>query len=259
MHSRVIELRIASVIFALLAALFVAFPEIDLAVSAHFFNAQGGWQGANDSTLGALAYRGLPRLGQLLLVSLTALLLLGTIKRFSRLKTRRAIFGFLLAGALLGPVLLVDYSLKGHFGRARPATVQAFGGDRVFTPAFILADQCKGNCAFVSGHVATAAFIMAFGWLGTPTIRRRWLLSSLAFAGYFAWIRMSAGGHFLSDTIFAWFATYFSLWLTEILFRKFGWLASSAQSSCAQSAIKPTTIRDTDHAARVQQGPADRQ
>lgn len=233
MHSRVIELRIAGVVFALLVALFVAFPQIDLTASASFFNPTGSWQSPTDGAFRALAYRGLPRLGQFLLLVLTVLLLLGTLKRFSRLKARRAAIGFLLASALLGPVLLVDYALKGHFGRARPATVQEFGGTRQFTPAFVPANECKGNCSFVSGHVATAAFIMAFGWLGAPAVRRRWLLASLAFAGYFAWVRMSAGGHFLSDTIFAWFATYFCLWLTEWAFRRIGWLPPAAPSQPA--------------------------
>jgi membrane-associated phospholipid phosphatase len=229
MNSRVIELRVASVIFALLAVLFVAFPEIDLAVSASFFNAPGSWKSPIDGAFRALAYRGLPRLGLALLLVLAALLLLGTIKRFSRLKARRAAIGFLLVSALLGPVLLVDYALKGHFGRARPATVQEFGGSKQFTSAFVPADQCKGNCSFVSGHVATAAFIMAFGWLGAPAVRRRWLVASLAFAGYFAVVRMSAGGHFLSDTIFAWFATYFTLWLTEWVFRRLKWLPPASE------------------------------
>ena len=58
--------------------------------------------------------------------------------------------------------------------------------------------------------------------------RRRWLLASIVFAGYFAGIRMTAGGHFLSDTIFAWFATYFCLWLTEWAFRRMGWLPRKA-------------------------------
>jgi membrane-associated phospholipid phosphatase len=230
MHSRVIELRIASVVFALLVALFVAFPQIDLAASSAFFQSAGQWLPPEEGWFRALAYRGLPRLGQLLLAVLAVLLALSFVKRFTRLNARRATIGFLLASALLGPVLLVDYALKGHFGRARPATVQEFGGTRQFTPAFVPADQCKGNCSFVSGHVATAAFIMAFGWLGAPAVRRRWLGASLAFAGYFAWVRMSAGGHFLSDTIFAWFATYFCLWLTEWIFRRLGWLPASGKT-----------------------------
>ena len=68
-----------------------------------------------------------------------------------------------------------------------------FGGPLQFTPAFIPADQCRQNCSFVSGHVATAAFIMAFGWLGAPAVRRRWLIASIAFATYMAFVRMSPG------------------------------------------------------------------
>jgi len=224
MNSRVIEFRLACAAFALLAVLMVAWPEIDLAVSSTFYFPMGQWQSPTDGTFRSLAYKGLPRLGQALLLALVSLLALSFAPRLNWLKSRRVGIAFLLASALLGPVLLVDYSLKGHFGRARPSQVEQFGGSSQFTPAFVPSDQCKGNCSFVSGHVATAAFIMAFGWLGSPRTRRRWLLAGLAGAGYFAWVRMSAGGHFLSDTIFAWFATYFSLWLTEWLFRRQKWL-----------------------------------
>lgn len=226
MTSRATEFRLASAAFVLLAILFIAFPQIDLALSAAILHDMGQWYLPGDGLIRGFAYWGLPRLGQAMLIVLALLLGLGFSQRFPRLKARRVVIGFLLAGALLGPVLLVDYALKGHFGRARPAQVQELGGTRQFTPAFIPADQCKGNCSFVSGHVATAAFIMAFGWLGVPATRRRWLVASLLFAGYFAGIRMTAGGHFLSDTIFAWFATYFCLWLTEWVFRKLGWLAA---------------------------------
>lgn len=74
--------------------------------------------------------------------------------------------------------------------------------------------KSQQNCSFVSGHVATAAFIMAFGWLGAPMVRRRWLIAGIVFAAYMAFVRMSPGGHFLSDCIFGWFATYFGLWAT---------------------------------------------
>ena len=65
---------------------------------------------------------------------------------------------------------------------------------------------------------------MSFGWLGAPAVRRRWLLVSIAFGAFFALIRMVPGAHFLSDTVFAWFTTYFSLWLTEWAFRRLKWL-----------------------------------
>ena len=71
--------------------------------------------------------------------------------------------------------------------------------------------------------------LMAFGWLAAPAVRRRWLLASLATATLLAVVRMTAGGHFLSDTIFAWFATYFGLWATEWAFRRLKWLPPSAE------------------------------
>lgn len=222
--SRATEFRLALLAFGLLAGLFVALPQIDLAVSGLFYRGDGQWALNREDLWLAIPYRGLPRLGQGLLVALLLLWLLGFAKRFPKLKARQTAVGFLLAAALAGPVLLVDATLKEHSGRTRPVNIAQFGGSKQFTPAFIPADQCQANCSFVSGHVATAAFIMAFGWLGAPAVRRRWLLASLAFGGLFALVRIVPGGHFLSDTIFAWFATYFSLWATEWLFRRLGWL-----------------------------------
>ena len=218
--------------FGLLAALFIAFPQLDLAASSLFYRGDGQWMLNNDSWWLKIPSRGLPRVGQGLLVFLLLLFLLSFWRHFPKLKARRALIGFLLVGGVLGPVLLVDATLKEHSGRTRPVNTVNFGGSKQFTPAFIPADQCQKNCSFVSGHVATASFIMAFGWLGAPAVRRRWLLASIAFGGLFALVRMVPGGHFLSDTIFAWFATYFSLCFAEWLFRRLGWLPASG--------IKPT-------------------
>lgn len=230
-NSRATELRIALIACGLLAGLFIAFPQLDLLASGLFYRGDGHWALNREDLWLAIPYRGLPRLGQGLLVTLLLLWLLSFSSRLPKLRARRVSFGFLLVAALAGPILLVDATLKEHSGRTRPVNTTHFGGSKQFTPAFVPADQCQANCSFVSGHVATAAFIMAFGWLGAPAVRRRWLLASLAFGGLFALVRMVPGGHFLSDTIFAWFATYFSLWATEWLFRKLGWLPASHSPS----------------------------
>ncbi len=223
MNSRATELRLALAAFALLAAAFVTFPSLDLAASG-LFRPQGQWLFERDSPWLALPYHGLPRLGQATVLTLMALWLLSFLRRFPKLAAQRRGFAFLLVAALTGPVLLVDIGLKDHSGRARPVNVQELGGSKQFTPAFVPADQCRKNCSFVSGHVATASFLMAFGWLAAPARRRRWLLASVAAAGAMGLIRMAPGGHFLSDVIFAWFAVYFSLWLTEGGLRRLGQL-----------------------------------
>lgn len=227
MSSKATELRIACTAFGLLAVLFIVWPELDLLVSGLFYRGDGHWALNREDLWLAIPYRGLPWLGQSLLLTLFTLWLLSFWSRLPKLRVRRVIFGFLLSAALIGPIILVDATLKEHSGRTRPVNIEQFGGSLKFTGAFKLADQCEQNCSFVSGHVATAAFIMAFGWLGSPVVRRRWLMASIAFAGLFALVRMVPGGHFLSDTIFAWFATYFSMWFTEWGFRKLGWLPHS--------------------------------
>jgi len=224
MNSRATELRIASGLFLLLAFLFFVFPEIDLAASGLFF-ADGRWAFSGGNwPLFEWLYRGIPRLGQGLLGLFALGLLLGCFRPFYQLRARRHLLAFMLTGALLGPILLVDVMFKDQWGRARPTNTTAFNGAKQFSPAFVPAEECRKNCSFVSGHVASASFIMVFGWLGAPAIRRRWLLASLAAGSLLAVVRMSAGGHFLSDTIFAWFATYYGLWLTELFFRWRGWL-----------------------------------
>ncbi len=110
---------------------------------------------------------------------------------------RRLLFLFLVLG--LGPGLLVNEVFKAESGRARPATVEAFGGERRFTPAFDPADQCASNCSFVSGHAAMGFWFLAFAWaLGD----RRWLWWGGLIGGLVGLGRVIQGAHFLSDVIF---------------------------------------------------------
>ena len=224
-NSRVTELKWATATCAVLACLFVLLPQTDLAASGLFYQ-DGHWLLRPDSLWLVLPYHGMPRLGQAIVLALFILLPLSFLRRCQRLHTHRSYLAFLLVAALIGPITLVDVVFKEHSGRARPINVQAFGGEKTFTPAFVVADQCRKNCAFVSGHVAAASFFMAFGWLSAPAVRRRWMLVGLTSAGLVGLARMLPGGHFLSDVVFAWFSVYFTLWGVEWLFRRQGWLSA---------------------------------
>ncbi len=231
MASRVTERRLALSAFVLLAVAFVAWPEIDLAVAARFYQNDWAWLLPRESPLIAWPYQAVPVVGRLLIGLLLLLWLASYLPRYAVLRPQRLLFAFFLAGALAGPVLLVDAGLKNHLGRARPAQIEVFGGSQSFTPAFVPSTQCERNCSFVSGHVATSAFVvMILGWLGSPRIRQRWLLASLGAAAYMGLVRMAMGGHFLSDCLFAWFATYFSLDLVEWLFARIAWLGKARQA-----------------------------
>lgn len=222
MTSRRNEFITVSIIALVLAGAFIAIPGIDIFISGLFFR-NGKWLLEPDSPWLFLIYRGLPRLGQFMLVVITLLWVISHFKRWKKLHSKRWLLSFLMAGMLIGPALVVDVGLKDHAGRARPGTIHEFGGERQFSPAFIPSDQCSKNCSFVSGHVVGVSFLMAFGWLGSPVQRRRWLVGSLIAAGIVGLARMIPGSHFLSDVTFAWLFIYFSLWLTEGCLRLLGW------------------------------------
>ena len=104
----------------------------------------------------------------------------------------------------LGPGLLANTVFKDHWGRARPAQIEAFGGSHHFTPAPLPAAQCARNCSFVSGHAALGFSLVAFAFLLPPGRRRhRGIAAALGFGALVGLVRIAQGGHFLSDVVYA--------------------------------------------------------
>ncbi|HMM45708.1 MAG TPA: phosphatase PAP2 family protein [Candidatus Macondimonas sp.] len=114
---------------------------------------------------------------------------------------------YLLLALLVGPGLIVNLGLKEHWGRARPSYVEDFGGPQRYTPPLTPAQECDSNCGFVSGDAALGFFLMA-GAFVDPRRRRAWLLAGIAAGGIIGFWRMAAGGHFLSDILFAGLVVY---------------------------------------------------
>jgi lipid A 4'-phosphatase len=110
----------------------------------------------------------------------------------------------LLVGAV-GSGLIVNATLKEHWGRARPAQTVQFGGDKAFTPPFVFSDQ-KGK-SFSSGHTSGAFALLALVFLA----RRHRKSVAVAVIGYglaVSLARIAAGGHFLSDVCVSIFIMY---------------------------------------------------
>lgn len=117
------------------------------------------------------------------------------------LAPRRVIY--VLVCLIVGPGLLTNVVLKEHWGRARPSQVTEFGGARTFTPALIITDQCPRNCSFVSGEVSLGFWWLSFAFAARPGRRRILIAGALAMGTTMVVLRVAAGGHFLSDAIFA--------------------------------------------------------
>lgn len=186
------------------SAIFFAAPAIDLAVADAFYRDGHWWL---EDWPGMVAFNKGFNTATHLFSGGAALLLAGlAIRRWrqpaaSTLAFRRTLY--LLLVIAIGPGLLVNATLKDHWGRPRPAQIAPFGGSAPYTPVWLPSDSCQRNCSFVSGHVAFATLPVAGIWMTRQRRQRLWLLSGLAGGAAMGFCRIGLGRHFLSDAVIA--------------------------------------------------------
>lgn len=110
---------------------------------------------------------------------------------------------FLIATLALGPGLLVNGVLKEVSHRPRPEQSQNFGGPWAFQPYDSFAGACKKNCSFVSGETSFAAWTLAPALLVSPPAQTLAIGAALSLTVATGLLRMSFGGHYFSDVVFA--------------------------------------------------------
>jgi lipid A 4'-phosphatase len=201
-------------------AVFVLAPQIDLGASRLFYDGTGGFLlgGARVAEYVRDLIWNLSILTFLLAVAGLVRAAFG--RRLLGLGWRH--WGFVAALYLFGPVLLVNGILKEYWGRARPADVREFGGDRVFSPPWPPSDQCLSNCSFVSGEVSSAVVLAIVMLMLRPGLARQlpgmvlhlWTAVAVILPVLVIFQRIAAGRHFLSDALFA---TLFMLALALVL------------------------------------------
>ena len=139
------------------------------------------------------------------ILSLILLFILVFIKNnFSKqynLRFKLALLGFII-GPILGCGLIANLYFKDTWGRARPAYIAEFGGEKNYSRPFIKSDQCYKNCSWISGETS-GAFSLMFGSL---LLRNHIFLVCNYILGLLVFFcRLSMGGHFFSDNIYAFF------------------------------------------------------
>jgi lipid A 4'-phosphatase len=135
------------------------------------------------------------------LVVAIVLLVVRAIRRHSRLLSTAVV----ALSLIFGPAVVVNSVFKDHWDRARPRQIQDFGGDKQFSAAWIVSNQCDRNCAFTSGHAAAGFSFIALHFVARGSL---WLWLSLAFGGLIGASRIAVGAHFLSDVVFSFFLVY---------------------------------------------------
>jgi lipid A 4'-phosphatase len=203
--------------FAASSLLLTALPGIDIQVSKMFFDGRfhldGHW-------LQKLLQEGLTYLICVSMVSILAVYLYSKWSRRDSYRVDGKKVAYLFLVLIVGAGLIVNVILKDNFGRARPRDVEEFGGAKLFTPAFVISQECERNCSFSSGEGAAGFFCVT---LALALSRRRTIhLVGAAVGALVSFSRIASGAHFLSDTVVSFFVMlivadvlYYYLFLTH--------------------------------------------
>lgn len=193
-------------LFLVAATGLIAITGADLAISSKF-QSNGKWP-VGDLPFWQFFYK--MNRGPAIAMALTGLCLAmaGFFKPAWATWKRNGIFLLLLI--VLGPGLLVNNVFKQHWGRPRPREVMEFGGQKQFLQPWQKGISGNGR-SFPSGH-SSAAFAMSAPFFvlrrRRPRLALTWLGGGICFGILMSIARITQGGHFLSDCLWAFGMVY---------------------------------------------------
>ena len=120
---------------------------------------------------------------------------------------------FILITMIMTTGILSNAGFKGHWGRPRPSDVIEFRGSWHFKNWWDSSGECPKNCSFFSGEATTAFWTYAPAALAPPQVRPFAYAGATLFGVLTGLLRMTFGGHFLSDVVAAGLVTFLTIWL----------------------------------------------
>ena len=199
------HLKIVNILFVLFTIIFILFPILDIHISRYFF-VDDKFLSEKYTVIKVLRVNLKNIMIVIPILSLIMLLILFMKKNYNfnnryNLRFKLALLGFVI-GPILGCGLIANLYFKDTWGRARPAYIVEFGGEKKYSQPFIKSDQCYKNCSWISGETS-GAFSLMFGSL---LLRNHiFLLCNYILGLLVFFCRISMGGHFFSDNIYAYF------------------------------------------------------
>jgi lipid A 4'-phosphatase len=203
--------------------LFGVFPELDLKLSALFYDPSTKSFPLKLNTLAAVA-RDLAMWISWALALPAIVALVIKLLRPDRplLMSGRAII-FLLVTLFLSAGVLTNLGFKSYWGRPRPVAVTQFNGPEQFVPWWDPRGSCGRNCSFFSGEGATAFWTFAPAALAPPPWRPLAYAAATLFGIITSLLRMAFGGHFFTDVAAAGLVTFLTIWLAYAIIYRWKW------------------------------------
>jgi lipid A 4'-phosphatase len=109
---------------------------------------------------------------------------------------------FLIVSYALGPGLVTNGILKPVWSRARPVSIEQFGGHKHFTPWWEPGGDCDRNCSFVSGDASSLTWLFTPASVAPPAIKPFAFAGAAVIAVSLSGMRVVFGRHFLTDVVF---------------------------------------------------------
>ncbi len=211
---------------------FWLFP-LDIQISRMFYHPELGtgdaaWPVQNLPFV-QFCYKAAPILTMLIALPALFIVLFGSW--IKPIKDWRAYAAVVVLTVVLGPGLLVNGIFKEFWDRPRPVQTENFGGDFPYAPPLMMGEAAGGK-SFPCGH-CSAGFALAALWLLWRKRRPRLAASALTLAlvlgASMGFSRIAAGGHYLSDVLWAAWLSFFAAWLSYYLImripqREAGWV-----------------------------------
>jgi lipid A 4'-phosphatase len=195
--------------------LFGIYPELDLKLTALFYDPASKFFPLKLNTIAAFARDSAMWIAWgLALPAIVALVVKMVRPDRPLLISGRAVV-FLLVTMLLAAGVLTNLTFKSYWGRPRPVVVTQFNGPQQFVPWWDPRGSCGRNCSFFSGEGATAFWTFAPAALTPPAWRPLAYAAATLFGVVTSVLRMAFGGHFFTDVAAAGLVTFLVIWLAH--------------------------------------------
>ncbi|WP_373036182.1 phosphatase PAP2 family protein [Sulfurimonas sp.] len=198
-------------LFLISSLIFIFIPQIDLSIASIFYD--GRSFPLNGSWIETILYHSVKPIIIFFALASFAIFIYNHIKKKNVFGINSKVLLYIILVLAIAPALIVNTTLKENWGRARPAQTIDFGGQKEFTPAFILSNQ--GGYSFSSGHTAAAFSLLGFALLARKR-QKTFITLVLIYGTLVSLARMAAGGHFFSDVM----TSFFIVWITTHILYK---------------------------------------
>jgi lipid A 4'-phosphatase len=203
--------------------LFGIFPELDLKLTALFYDASTKSFPLRLNTLAAVTRDLVMWISWALALPAIVALVIKLLRPDRPLLMSGRAIVFLLVTLFLSAGLLTNLGFKSYWGRPRPVAVTQFNGSEPFVPWWDPRGSCGRNCSFFSGEGATAFWTYAPAALAPPPWRPLAYAAATLFGVITSVLRMAFGGHFFTDVATAGLVTFLVVWLAHGAIYRWTW------------------------------------